>query len=101
MSKELSPKYNPAEVEAGRYQKWLDEDVFKPSGDKKAKPYSIVIPPPNVTGKLHLGHAWVTKRMSAITIVDHIHVGTWGNQNCIITPTVAASTATVIAELNQ
>ena len=58
MSKELSPKYNPAEVEAGRYQKWLDEDVFKPSGDKKAKPYSIVIPPPNVTGKLHLGHAW-------------------------------------------
>ena len=43
--KELSPKYNPAEVEAGRYQKWLDEDVFKPSGDKKAKPYSIVIPP--------------------------------------------------------
>ena len=60
MSKELSPKYNPAEVEAGRYQKWLEEDVFKPSGDKKAKPYSIVIPPPNVTGKLHLGHAWDT-----------------------------------------
>ncbi len=60
MSKELSPKYNPAEVEAGRYQKWLDADVFKPSGDKKAKPYSIVIPPPNVTGKLHLGHAWDT-----------------------------------------
>ena len=60
MSKELSPKYNPAEVEAGRYQKWLDEDVFRPSGDKKAKPYSIVIPPPNVTGKLHLGHAWDT-----------------------------------------
>src|SRR3712207_7422118 len=57
---ELSPKYNPAEVEAGRYQAWLDQDVFKPSGDKKAKPYSIVIPPPNVTGKLHLGHAWDT-----------------------------------------
>ncbi len=37
MSKELSPKYNPAEVEAGRYQKWLDADVFKPSGDQKAK----------------------------------------------------------------
>ena len=57
MSKELSPKYNPAEVEAGRYQKWLDADVFKPSGDQKAKPYSIVIPPPNVTGKLHLAYA--------------------------------------------
>ncbi len=60
MSKELSPKYNPAEVEAGRYQTWLDQDVFKPSGDAEAKPYSIVIPPPNVTGKLHLGHAWDT-----------------------------------------
>lgn len=60
MSDNLSTKYNPQEVEAGRYQKWLEEDLFKPSGDKKAKPYSIVIPPPNVTGKLHLGHAWDT-----------------------------------------
>lgn len=58
--KNLSTKYNPQEVEAGRYQNWLDQDLFKPSGDKKAKPYSIVIPPPNVTGKLHLGHAWDT-----------------------------------------
>lgn len=57
---DLAPKYNPNEVEKGRYQTWLDEDLFKPSGDKKAHPYSIVIPPPNVTGKLHLGHAWDT-----------------------------------------
>lgn len=57
---EMAPKYDPQSVEAGQYQTWLDEDVFKPSGDKKAKPYSIVIPPPNVTGKLHLGHAWDT-----------------------------------------
>lgn len=56
----LPTKFNPQEVEAGRYQKWLDQDLFKPSEDKKAKPYSIVIPPPNVTGKLHLGHAWDT-----------------------------------------
>ena len=56
----LSTKYNPQEVEAGRYQKWLEQELFKPSGDQKAKPYSIVIPPPNVTGKLHLGHAWDT-----------------------------------------
>lgn len=60
MIKELSTKFNPQEVEAGRYEKWLEQGVFKPSGDKKAKPYSIVIPPPNVTGKLHLGHAWDT-----------------------------------------
>ncbi|WLS85492.1 valine--tRNA ligase [Lactobacillus apis] len=58
--KDLAPKYDPCEVEEGRYQKWLDQDLFKPSGDKKAHPYSIVIPPPNVTGKLHLGHAWDT-----------------------------------------
>ena len=58
--KELSTKYQPNEVEAGRYQEWLNKELFKPSGDKKAKPYSIVIPPPNVTGKLHLGHAWDT-----------------------------------------
>ncbi|NHJ00018.1 valine--tRNA ligase [Lactococcus garvieae] len=60
MTEELSTKFNPAEVEAGRYEKWLELGVFAPSGDKKAKPYSIVIPPPNVTGKLHLGHAWDT-----------------------------------------
>ena len=57
---DLAPKYNQNEVEKGRYQTWLDEDLFKPSGNKKAHSYSIVIPPPNVTGKLHLGHAWDT-----------------------------------------
>jgi len=57
---ELEPKYNPTEVEAGRYEKWLAQGVFKPSENPDAKPYSIVIPPPNVTGKLHLGHAWDT-----------------------------------------
>lgn len=57
---EMSKKYQPTEVEAGRYEKWLDKDLFKPSEDKRAEPYSIVIPPPNVTGKLHLGHAWDT-----------------------------------------
>jgi valyl-tRNA synthetase len=60
MTENLSTKYNPQEVEAGRYQKWLDQDLFKPSEDPNAEPYSIVIPPPNVTGKLHLGHAWDT-----------------------------------------
>ncbi|TPR17820.1 valine--tRNA ligase [Apilactobacillus timberlakei] len=62
MSKEtdMSTKYDHNAVEQGRYKTWLDEDVFKPSGNKKAKPYSIVLPPPNVTGKLHLGHAWDT-----------------------------------------
>lgn len=60
MTENLSTKYQPKEVEAGRYQAWLDQDLFKPNENKAAKPYSIVIPPPNVTGKLHLGHAWDT-----------------------------------------
>lgn len=53
-------KYDASAVEAGRYDKWVQENRFKPSGNDKARPYSIVIPPPNVTGKLHLGHAWDT-----------------------------------------
>lgn len=62
MAKEISmsKKYQPSEVESGRYEKWLEQDLFKPSGDKTKEPYSVVIPPPNVTGKLHLGHAWDT-----------------------------------------
>lgn len=58
MTKELSTKYNPQAIEAGKYEEWLERGVFKPSEDPAAEPYSIVIPPPNVTGKLHLGHAW-------------------------------------------
>ena len=54
----MSTKYDSQKVEAGKYQQWLEEGVFKPSEDPNAKPYSIVIPPPNVTGRLHLGHAW-------------------------------------------
>ncbi len=56
--KEMSTKYQPQAVEQGRYEKWVEQGVFKPSEAPQAKPYSIVIPPPNVTGKLHLGHAW-------------------------------------------
>ena len=54
----MSTKYDSKQVEAGKYQQWLKEEVFKPSQDANATPYSIVIPPPNVTGRLHLGHAW-------------------------------------------
>ncbi|MEE0966115.1 MAG: valine--tRNA ligase [Bacilli bacterium] len=57
--KTLATKYNHLEVEKGKYQTWLDKKYFE-AGDVTKKPYSIVIPPPNVTGKLHLGHAWDT-----------------------------------------
>ena len=54
----MSTKYQPNAVEEGRYDQWVASGVFAPNEDKTAEPYSIVIPPPNVTGKLHLGHAW-------------------------------------------
>ena len=57
--KELEAKYNHHEVEKGKYDYWLKNGFFT-AGDKNKIPYTIVIPPPNVTGKLHLGHAWDT-----------------------------------------
>lgn len=55
----LEKKYNHKEVEQGKYDKWLKKGYFK-AGDLTKEAFSIVIPPPNVTGKLHLGHAWDT-----------------------------------------
>ncbi|MGL6009031.1 MAG: class I tRNA ligase family protein, partial [Culicoidibacterales bacterium] len=60
MAKQLAPKYNHLEVEAGKYQAWVEQGCFKADPTSEKPPYSIVIPPPNVTGKLHLGHAWDT-----------------------------------------
>ncbi|PKK86150.1 MAG: valine--tRNA ligase, partial [Tenericutes bacterium HGW-Tenericutes-8] len=57
MATTLETKYNHQAVEQDLYQFWLEKDYFKATG-KKERPFTIVIPPPNVTGKLHLGHAW-------------------------------------------
>ena len=57
MRKELAKNYNPREFEDRIYENWCEKGYFKPDPDKKKKPYSIVIPPPNVTGQLHMGHA--------------------------------------------
>jgi valyl-tRNA synthetase len=57
MSKELEKNYNPSEIEDRLYQKWLDHKYFHAEVDKTKKPFTIVIPPPNITGKLHMGHA--------------------------------------------
>lgn len=64
--RELAPKYNPNEVEAGRYKFWVDGKYFEATGDEDKEPFSIVIPPPNVTGRLHLGHAWDTTMQDTI-----------------------------------
>ena len=52
----ISTRYNPNEVEDKWYQHWLDKDYFSSKIDHSKEPYSIVIPPPNVTGVLHMGH---------------------------------------------
>ncbi len=57
MRKELSKLYEPKEVEDKIYAYWLKNDCFKAVPDSKKKPYTIVIPPPNITGQLHMGHA--------------------------------------------
>lgn len=54
---QLASKYNHHEVEKDKYREWIVAGYFK-AGDISKVPYAIVIPPPNVTGKLHLGHAW-------------------------------------------
>ncbi|TMW71604.1 valine--tRNA ligase [Alteribacter natronophilus] len=62
MSNEISmpPKYDPQATEAKWYPYWVNGKFFEATGDENKKPYTIVIPPPNVTGRLHLGHAWDT-----------------------------------------
>lgn len=63
----LSTKYDPKAIEANHYQYWLDGKFFEATNDPEKEPYTIVIPPPNVTGKLHLGHAWDTTLQDILT----------------------------------
>ena len=57
MSKELAKAYEPQEVENRTYDFWMKGNYFHAEPDPKKKPYTIVIPPPNITGQLHMGHA--------------------------------------------
>ena len=57
MRKELEKTYNPADIEDRLYQKWIDKKYFHAEVDRSRKPFTIVMPPPNITGKLHMGHA--------------------------------------------
>ncbi len=57
MAKELAKQYDPKNVEDRIYQTWLDGNYFHAEPDPEKKPYTIVIPPPNITGQLHMGHA--------------------------------------------
>lgn len=57
MKKQLPKTYSPSETEDRIYKFWMDKNCFRADPDPKKKPYTIVIPPPNVTGQLHMGHA--------------------------------------------
>ncbi|WP_214739655.1 MULTISPECIES: valine--tRNA ligase [unclassified Exiguobacterium] len=63
----MPTKYDPSATESKWYDYWLENDVFKADEDDSKQPYTIVIPPPNVTGKLHLGHAWDTTLQDLLT----------------------------------
>jgi valyl-tRNA synthetase len=57
MEKELEKTYDPKNIEEKQYQKWVDKKYFHAEVDRSKKPFTIVIPPPNITGQLHMGHA--------------------------------------------
>ena len=57
MSKELNKTYDPKDIEERLYQKWLDKKYFHAEVDRSKKPFTIIMPPPNITGQLHMGHA--------------------------------------------
>ena len=57
MAKELEKNYNPSEIEGRLYDKWVNNKYFHAEVDRSKKPFTIVMPPPNITGQLHMGHA--------------------------------------------
>lgn len=68
----MPTKYDPAAIEKGRYDWWLNGKYFEAKDDETKQPYTIVIPPPNVTGKLHLGHAWDTTLQDILTRIKRM-----------------------------
>lgn len=63
----MPTKYDPRNIEKGRYEWWIGNKFFEAKDDQSKEPYTIVIPPPNVTGRLHLGHAWDTTLQDILT----------------------------------
>ena len=57
MAKQLEKVYDPKQVEDRTYAFWLEKNYFHADAESKKEPYTIVIPPPNITGQLHMGHA--------------------------------------------
>ncbi|MYL34224.1 valine--tRNA ligase [Pontibacillus yanchengensis] len=68
----LPTKYDPNAIEKGRYDFWVNGKFFEAKDDENKDPFTVVIPPPNVTGRLHLGHAWDTTLQDIITRVKRM-----------------------------
>src|SRR5690606_18723753 len=96
----LSTKYNPTETESKWYKFWMENKLFNSSVDPTKEPYTIVIPPPNVTGVLHMGHMMNNT-------VPHVLIGKArmeGNNACWVPGPDHASIATeakVVAMLKE
>ena len=95
MNKELAKTYNPKEIEEKLYEKWCENKYFHAEVDRSKKPFTTVMPPPNITGKLHMGHALDNtlqdiliryKRMEGYNALwipgtDHAAISTWSKSN--------------------
>ena len=91
MSKELAKTYDPKAIEEKLYEKWCENKYFHAEVDRSRKPFTTVMPPPNITGKLHMGHALDNtlqdiliryKRMEGYNALwipgtDHAAISTW------------------------
>lgn len=95
--KEMATKYNHHEVETGIYQKWLDKKLFIANPESKKPKFCIVLPPPNITGQLHLGHAWDGTIQDALIRYKHLK----GYETLFVPGIDHAGIATQVKVLNE
>ena len=96
----LDSKYNPQSIEDKWYEKWLEDECFSSSPNKDKEPFTIVIPPPNVTGVLHMGHMLNNSIQDILTRRARMQ----GKEACWVPGTDHASIATeakVVAMLKE
>ena len=70
----LDKKYNHLEVEKNKYETWKNKDYFKCDPNSEKEPFCIILPPPNVTGKLHIGHAWYVSLQAIVARYKRLDV---------------------------
>ena len=72
--KEIEKNYNPAEIEDRLYSKWQEKKYFHAEVDRSKKPFTIVMPPPNITGQLHMGHALIIQCRTFLHVLRECRV---------------------------